>query len=226
MSSRRDIFLNNKYYHVFNKSLDKRKIFSPNIAKHFLNLLTYYRSSNADIRYSVFKRMPEELKKYKEKLLTYHKYYKVEIIAFCLMPNHFHLLLKQIIDGGIIRFMSDIINSTTRYFNILSQRLGPLFIPQFKSRMIITDEQFIHISRYIHLNPYSSGIVNTLNQLINYPYSSFSEYLSGRDKIISSEYILKYFNNNIENYKKFVLDNAEYQKTLEAIKHVKVEKWI
>lgn len=228
MPSRRDVFLNNKYYHVFNKTLDGRKLFhNTGISRLFLNLVKYYRSSKADIRYSLFRELPKELKEEREKLLAYQKYFRVELFAYCLMPTHFHFLIKQKREKGIVRFMSDIVNSLTRNYNNLIHRKGPLFIPQFKSRMIVSDEQFIHVSRYIHLNPHSSGIAATTKALIDYPYSSLTEYLDLKEeKMVNVEKILSYFNNDSEDYKKFVLDNAEYQKTLEEVKYIDTERWI
>src|SRR3989338_11621833 len=111
------------------------------------------------------------------------------------MPNHFHLLLKQKKEDGITRFMSDTVNSLTRFFNILHERKGPVFLPQFRSRQIHTREQLIHISRYQHLNPYSSRIVNTKEELLNYPFSSFNEYSEKKfTNLCNTEIILKEFN--------------------------------
>ena len=103
MPSRRDVFLNNKYYHVFNKTLDGRKLFhNTGISRLFLNLVKYYRSSKADIRYSIFRELPKELKKEREKLLVYQKYFRVELFAYCLMPTHFHFFVKQKREKGVV----------------------------------------------------------------------------------------------------------------------------
>ena len=76
----------------------------------------------------------------------------MEIICYCLMPNHLHLLLRQLMDGGISKFMSNFANSYTRYFNTKSKRKGPVFEGKFKAKRIETDEQLLHLSRHIHLN--------------------------------------------------------------------------
>jgi len=138
------------------------------------------------------------------------------------MPNHYHFQIKQLIDNGIIRFMADVLNSFTRYYNSKNKRKGPIFLTPFRSRQIVSDEQLIHTSRYIHLNPYSAGIVNTQKDLINYPYSSFKEYVEKNEEgICNTDEILKMFGGDRERYKEFVLSNAEHQRTLEYIKYAK-----
>ena len=111
--------------------------------------------------------------------------------------------------------MSDTVNSFTRYYNILSERKGPLFLPQFQSRQILSDEQLLHTSRYIHLNPFTSRLVQQVEDLQRFPHSSFKEYIYQSNKsLINTSILLKYFNNKRESYKKFVLNNAYYQQKL------------
>lgn len=226
MPSRRDIFINDGIYHIFNRTIDNKNIFNDfQLSKQFLDLCTYYRSSKANIRYSQFRRLPELIKAGKLKAITFKKYFKVEILCYCLMSNHFHLLLKQKSENGVLRYVSDIINAVTRHFNILHSRKGPLFLTQFKSRVILSREQLIHVSRYIHLNPYSSEMVKTANEIERYFLSSFQDYVFKRkSSICNMKTVLDEFNNNREKYKEFVLNNAEYQKTLEYAKHA--EKWL
>lgn len=123
--------------------------------------------------------------------------------------------------------MADVLNSFTRYFNIKNERKGPLFLPQFKSKVIRSEEQMIHVSRYIHLNPYSNGLITNINQLEKYYFSSFKEYLRDKKRLetnlCNTDLILSIFHKK-ERYKQFVLGNAKYQKTLEYIKHV--QKWL
>lgn len=140
------------------------------------------------------------------------------------MPNHFHFLLKQVEEEGTSKFMSNFTNSYTRYFNVKNKRNGPLFQGKFKAIRIETDEQLLHLSRYIHLNPYSSYVVKTLKDLEKYPSSSFPEYLGkSQTSLCSKEIILGQFK-NLNLYKKFVFDQADYQRRLEKIKHLILEK--
>lgn len=220
MPSRRDIFVNGGIYHIYNKSIDNRLIFTDRITDYFFELLKYYRSIKADLRYSRFVDLPESIKQFRLKEIYSVKYFRIEILAYCLMPNHFHLLIKQKLDNGLIRFMSNILNSYTRYFNTLEERKGPIFLPQFRSRAITSREQLIHISRYMHLNPYTSGIVDTIDDIENYVYSSFKDYVNDLDdSLVNTDIILSEFNGSKEKYQKFVLSNAEYQKTLEYCKY-------
>lgn len=226
MPSRKDIFINDEIYHIFNKTIDHRNIFSDSkICSLFLNLIKYYRSIKAHLRYSYFRKLSNEFRDQMEREIEFEKYFKIDILCYCLMPNHFHLLLKQKIADGISRFMADILNSQTRFYNIKSDRKGPIFLTQFKSKRIVTREQLIHVSRYIHLNPYSSGLINSLPKLIDYEFSSLKEYINPRNKknFCETDTILSNFSFRRESYRKFVLNNADYQKGLELTKHA--QKW-
>src|SRR5438132_12702278 len=91
------------------------------------------------------------------------------------MPNHFHFILKQRKENGISIFISLLINSYTKYFNTKYTRVGALLQGAFKSVIVESDEQLIHLSRYVHLNPRVSGLTKNLE---SYPWSSYKEYLS------------------------------------------------
>ena len=225
MPSRRDIFLNNHIYHIFNKTIDRKLIFDiPEVADYFMQLLGYYRSIKTKVRYSVFRRLQQTERQFIEKAVNIKKNFRVEIQAFCLMPNHFHLLLKQKKDDGIVRFLSDVTNALTRYHNELYKRKGPLFLPQFRSRMIVSPEQYIHVSRYIHLNPYSAYVVNTIDELFNYPYSSLKAYIDNTNHTIAdTKQLLYHFNDDGKRYGEFVISNAQHQRTLEYVKYI--DKW-
>ena len=218
MPTRRDIFVNGGIYHIFSKTIDRKLVFEDNnLCDEFLGSIDYYKKRES-LRYSKHK---ENIKN-SLILKKIRKSKRIEILSYCLMPNHYHLMIKQLINKGIIRFMADTLNSFTRYYNSKNKRKGSVFLTPFRSRQIVTDEQFIHTSRYIHLNPYSAGIVNTYEDLINYPYSSFKEYIEKKeDGICNTEEILKMFGGNRDKYKEFVLNNAEHQRTLEYIKYAK-----
>jgi putative transposase len=138
------------------------------------------------------------------------------------MPNHFHFLLKQTKDSGIKEFIRLMGNSYAKYFNAKYRRKGSLFESRFKAVRIETDEQLFHVSRYIHLNPYSGFVVKTLNQLIIYPFSSLPEYLSKTNNVCHQEHLWGQFSSPAK-YKQFILDQADYQRTLQGIKHQLME---
>ncbi len=223
MFKRKDPFVTDNIYHTFNKTIEHKRIFeSYEIASKFLEIIRYYRSSSIHMKFSHFEKLSPILKKmYEEKLLN-ESTFRVNILSFCIMPTHFHLLLKQIENNGVSFYLSQIQNSLTRYFNIKYNRMGPLFVQTFKSVLIKTEDQLKHVSRYIHLNPYSSAIISSSELLENYPWSSFHEYLnkhSSRLDLTQPKYILNLFNNNKKRYKTFVLSNAQHQKTLEYCKY-------
>ncbi len=156
----------------------------------------------------------EKLKKDYEKL--------VDIICFCLMPNHFHFMLKQKLDNGISTFISNFTNSYTRYFNTKHERIGPLFEGIFKAVRIESEEQLIHTSRYIHLNPVSSFLIEP-KDLENYQWSSYLEFLGFSDENLTIKNLVLNFFPLVSDYKKFVLDHADYARQLELIKHLTLE---
>lgn len=136
------------------------------------------------------------------------------------MPNHFHLIVKQNIDGGIQKFMQKIQNSYTKYFNTIYKRVGPLVQGTFKAVPIESDVQLIHVSRYIHLNPYVSGITQDLD---TYHYSSFPDFIGIKNgQLCNKELLLNFFKNS-EDYKNFVIGNSDYAKEIEAMKHLLLE---
>lgn len=142
----------------------------------------------------------------------------INIICYCLMPNHFHFLLQQVRMNGITEFISKLTNSYTKYFNTKNQRVGPLFQGEFKAVLIQDDAQLLHLSRYIHLNPLVEYVVKDLK---NYPWSSYTEYINPNSPsapICTKEIILNQFA-SLKNYQKFVLDQEDYAKKLEFTKH-------
>ena len=138
------------------------------------------------------------------------------------MPNHFHLLLRQTEERGISKFLSNFQNSYTRYYNTKNERDGAIFLNQFKAVLIRTDEQLIHVSRYIHLNPTTSYVVKDFHSLLDYPWSSLSEYLNNKPEICEIETIMDIFGTST-NYRKFLEEQVEYQRELDKIKHLILE---
>ena len=96
------------------------------------------------------------------------------------MGNHFHFLIKQASDNGISKFMANFTNSYTKYFNTKHQRVGPLFQGVFKAVHVDSDEQLIHLSRYIHLNPVM-GFVIKAEELKDYKWFSYPNYIGKQD---------------------------------------------
>ena len=125
--------------------------------------------------------------------------------------------MKQKSDNGITSYMRRFINSYVHYVNIKNKRVGPLFQGRFKSVLIDSDEQLLHVSRYIHLNPLVSNLVSDLN---DYLWSSYHSYMNGKeDKLVKYRTVLDMFKTK-EDYKKFLLDQEDYARSLEQLKHL------
>ena len=110
-------------------------------------------------------------------------------------------------------------NSLTRHLNIKYERKGPIFLPRFHFTHVASTNQLYHTSRYIHLNPYSAGLVKAVDELDHYRWSSFPAYINNKNDLICAvKFILSAFTDNKDSYKQFVLDRADYQKEIEEIK--------
>jgi len=223
MPPRLEIFVNNSVYHIFSRTTDEKPLFSNYENGDMLReTIRYYRSSKARVSFSKLKTMEKNERSKILKEASLRKYFRVDILAYCFMPTHFHLLIEQKMDKGIPKFASDVLNSFAKYYNTKHERKGPLFLPRFKAVRITTDEQLVHVSRYIHLNPYSGGLIKDSEALIRYEWSSLKDYVKGETgstTLANSEIILAFFNGSSKRYRDFVLSNAEYQRTLEYAKH-------
>jgi len=217
--------VNNEIYHVLNRGNGAIPIFKNKWDfKKFLEIMFYYQNSNPPLRLSQFLLLPANERSNFETEFRQKKDFLVEIIAYCLMPNHFHFLLRQIKNNGIFQFMRLFQNSYSHHFNKKNKRKGGLFEDRFKAILVETDNQLLHLSRYIHLNPYSSHLVKDFPSLLVYQYSSLPEYLAPVNlQYCQKEIILGQFSSPCA-YKKFVLDQADYQKNLEQVKHQTLER--
>jgi len=220
---RKIIFANNEIYHIFNRSIEQRPVFTHK--KEYYRALTtldFYRFKNPPLRLSKALLLENQKREEFFRELKQKGKKLVEIISYCLMPNHFHLLLRQKASNGVPKFASNFTNSYTRYFNTKHKRIGPLFQGIFKAVRIENDEQLIHVSRYIHLNPIVSFIIKE-KLLDTYPWSSLPEYLGSQgEEICDKEIVLGLFPSK-EKYRKFVHDQIDYAKRLEKIKHLVLE---
>lgn len=222
MPRRKIVIANNEVYHIVNRSIAKIPIFKgKRDYQRALETIDFYRFTNSLLSFSHYKRL--QRKKEEEFIENLRKNKTlIEIFAFCLMPNHCHFLLKQNQNKGISIFMGNFLNSYARYFNTKYKRSGALFQSMFKAIRIESDEQLLHISRYIHLNPSSAYLIE-IKALEGYPWSSFPEYTSRIHSFTKTDFILNYFKTKGA-YKKFVFDQAEYQRELQKIKHLILEE--
>ena len=184
----REPFEFGEWYHCFNRGVDKRNVFeNEHDANRFLMLLYLANGVESVGLYNIQKPMLKKV------LQSHRGNQLVSIGAYCLMPNHFHLLLKEVTDGGISIFMRKLGIAYAMYFNAKNDRVGNLFIRPFRSRHVGTDRYFQRVLEYIHCNPaelyesgWKSGKVRNLNllekKLVEYPYSSFGSYVNMKDR--------------------------------------------
>lgn len=206
-------FEEHSYYHIFNRGVEKRKIFlDTKDFKIFIYYLFVYLKSLKDVL-NIYPSLPLRLQS--KNLAS-----EVTLISYCLMTNHFHLLLKQTTKDGVSRLMKQITNAYTEYFNKKYARVGSLLQGPFKAVKITTDEQLIHLTRYIHLNPLIGSIVNNLE---DYPWSSYKSFITGKEADLCDKQIILHRFNSTSDYEKFVLDQANYTKGLQKLEGLTIE---
>jgi putative transposase len=192
---RKDPFVTGEYYHIYNRGIDKRIIFKSNKDyERFVMLLYVSNSQMYNFRLDNF--INQQHKTFTEILTLEKGKSLVSIGAWCLMPNHFHLLVRQEVDGGITKFMRKVGVGYSMFFNIKYQRTGALFGGLFKSKLIGAKDNYLkHLFGYIHINSLE----------IKFP--------GWKEKI----------NKNSKEMKKF-LDSYEYSSYLDYVREDRVEK--
>ena len=185
------------YYHVYFRGASRARIFRDSADfEKMLQLFARYLSLE-EVKNSAGISFP-----------NYH--YKIELLAFCLMPNHVHLLIYQRQQGAMTEFMRGLLTSYSMYFNKKYRRSGPLFESRYKASRISDDAYLEHISRYIHLNP---------RNWREYEYSSLPYYLQQvTDEWIDPKRITKLFSDPAE-YLEFVEDYEKNKEIIDILKH-------
>lgn len=196
-----------EHYHVFNRGNNKQEIFMEDCDwVRFLFLILHLQSPKTFtnisrpvaffVRHSVFNTSQKD----EEEIL---KDRNVELVSFSLMPNHFHLIIREVSEGGISKYMQRILNAYTKYINTKYQKTGHLFQGPFKVVRVEDNEQLLHLSAYVHRNPRElSGIKDKEHE---YTWSSFQDYINKNrwGRLIAPEIILDQFSNG-QKYKEFV----------------------
>lgn len=196
------------YYHLYNRGVAKQNIFnSEKDYKVFLDYLKIYLSP-IDLQGRTLKVAPSrELKNYSE---------EVTLLVYCLMPNHYHLLVHQTTKYAITDLMRSLGTKYSRYFNNSNDRVGPVFQSRYKAVRIIEQDHLVYLSKYIHRNPLE--ILPTRTDLVGYKYSSYGNYL-GRfsQKWVKPDLVKKHYTstNKLLSYKKFVEDVDDNLKLLQ-----------
>ncbi|OGI71376.1 hypothetical protein A3B84_00770 [Candidatus Nomurabacteria bacterium RIFCSPHIGHO2_02_FULL_35_13] len=200
MALRKQSFASGEYYHLYNRGTEKRVIFmNKKDYEHFLFLMYVCNTTRSiELRYIG--------KNFDRKEII------VGIGAYCLMPNHFHILIREKTDGGISKYMLKLLTSYTMYFNKKYKRTGKLYEGKFKSNHVSGNNYLKYLYSYIHLNPAklidknwkenkAKNINNLLNYVFEYLYSSLKEYMDSKFKIINPTFFPTYFKKPIDHKK-------------------------
>ncbi|MCK5022241.1 MAG: transposase [Candidatus Pacebacteria bacterium] len=186
-------FLNNHIYHIYNRGVEKRNIFlDDHDYFQFIHNLYEFNDVNpvSKLKNSIFQSTEVERENNKNEREPL-----VEILAFVLMPNHYHLLLRQLVDDGISRFLQKIGTGFTMSFNQKYDRVGCLFQGRFKAVLVEEESHLLYLPMYIHLNPIKISGGSTSGDwefLKNYRWSSLHDYIGKKNfpSVISKEFLL------------------------------------
>lgn len=206
----RNKFVVGGIYHICNKSIANFSIFSSSKnSQRFLETVDYYNKHNVWTSFSIALKQQKYIY---SNIITSKEDSLLKILSYCIMPDHYHLLFKVLVDYPVSKYISDIENSYSRYFNLKYNRKGPLWQSRFRCVLIKSNEQLLHVSRYIHLNPSTNGLVNLPEE---WRHSSYKDIISDQSILDTlAEISIKDRNK----YKKFAEDNLDYQKSLKRIK--------
>ncbi len=216
-------FAENVYYHAYNRGHNRQEVFlDQQDYATFLYLFKKYLDPTFEVekitdRGERIKVLPEKLTK------------DVELHAYCLMPNHFHLLLRQKTIKGMPKLMSRVLSSYTTYFNTKYNKSESIWQGTYKAVPVHSEEQFLQIGRYIHANP--SEIVHSKN-ILDYPYSSLPDYIKSNPPVwLTTGNLLYEFGKNpqksylefVQDYIEMKRDSKEFEETAELLNNLTLE---
>jgi putative transposase len=208
-------FSTDEYYHVYNRGVEKREIFlNDGDEERFIRLL-YLANSTKPFVFRDVQNLP--LSQIRRGDL------RTSIGAYCLMPNHFHLLVRETQEGGISTFMEKLTTGYSMYFNKKYKRVGPLFQGRFKARHVNNDNYLKYLFAYIHLNPLKiidadwkeKGITDprkAKEYLNKYPYSSYDDFLGNRrpERVILNKVTFPEYFETVHDFEEYLEDWLTY----------------
>lgn len=199
------------YYHVYNRGVEKRIIFCDvEDYQKFIGLLKVYLTKQ-NLQGVTLKDDLNRTISPSRALNNFSE--EVELLAYCLMPNHFHMLMRQFTDRGMASFMQSLLTKYVIYFNKKYKRVGGLFQSTYKTVKITSEEQFTYITKYIHRNPLPDLPTRLhLEGLADYKYSSYGNYLGlFKQSWVKTEDVLSYFSktNPRNTYQAFVEETGD-----------------
>lgn len=229
-SMRKPQFAENQIYHVYNRGVEKRKIFlDKKDYSRFVHDLFEFNDEDLVLNVAYYFN-PRSQKVESQSIKQERKPRKllVEILIFTLMPNHFHLLLRQKKENGIVKFMHKLGTGYTNYFNKKYERVGSLFQGRFKAVLVSEEAHFLYLPFYIHTNPLeilNYGSSTPIDDLANYKWSSFPDYIGKKNlpSITSREFLLEFWGGE-KGYKKATEEwLKEKEANVESIQEVAID---
>jgi len=201
-------YMENGYYHIYNRGVDKKEIFlNEQDCRVFLYYLKVYLSPPETLTDDKF--LAPKLR-YKIENLNLSK--EIELLSFALMPNHFHIQIKQHSKDGIVKLTRRLLTAYVQYFNRKYKRVGRLFESTYKGVILKTEEQFLYLSSYIHRNP--MRLKEPRFDFVK--FSSYPYYLGLQNAAwLNTEEILSYFRSSRNKNKS---DLLSYQNFVESFK--------
>ncbi len=212
VSYRKDALATGTIHHVFVRSIAEYRVFTR--AEEYNRLreeVQYYNREKSECNYALYKKVSSSESNLKKAGGSETSQRLVDVIAYCVMPTHAHFVFCQRVDDGISVLMRNVLNSYTRYFNLRHKRKGPLWDSRFQNVLVKTDEQLVHLTRYIHLNPVTGYFVRSAEE---WPASSYGEYMGEKGLCNFEQYVVI----DKEDYAQFVEDRIGYQQELARIK--------
>lgn len=197
---RKQVFTIGEYYHLYNRGVEKRFIFKDKKDhEHFLFLMYICNSEKSIVLRDIGKNFDRG-----ETILA--------IGAYCLMPNHFHMLVREKIEGGISKYMRKLMTAYSMYFNKKYNRTGKLYEGVFKATHCGTDRYLKYLYSYIHLNPaklvdsgwrknHNKNTKLLLEYVFSFAHSSLHEYLDGQYRVVEPGVFPGYFQKPYEHKK-------------------------
>jgi len=202
---RETLFINDEFYHVYNRGVDKRIIFSDDYdVERFLQSMDEFNTLEpigSIYENSFVKNRAKNTKSSSD------QDHLVEFVAYCINPNHFHFILKQVADGGISRFMKSLGGGYAKYFNEKHKRSGTLFQGRFRAIHVDSNDYLLHLSSYVNLNDRVHKLGNPTSKLVK-SRSSWGEYLGNEENFCFKDIILDQFKDS-KDYKSFAGKSLE-----------------
>lgn len=216
-------YIENGYYHLYNRGVEKRAIFlNKQDYAVFLSYIKQYLTPKNEAKF--YERLSDSNISSRErdrilKLISLNNFYgEITLLAYCLMPNHFHFFIKQKSRGSIDKFMQSLCTRYTMYFNRKYKRIGSLYQGVYKAVLVDREEQFLHLTRYIH----RQALVFQSETLEGQP-NSYEDYLKLRNtEWVNPDEVLEYFSksNPVLSYESFM----QLDDDLNLIKDILIEE--